>query len=182
MADLPSCFLATACLEQLVVAPERAVDQHQVARFGPPLPFGVATGQRRRDEDALPSELEGQSDDRLLGGQRRSQFPTDVIRILSTEGYGVGGELRNCVWIVLLLPVHMRGERKRKPLHWRARAAQDSEDGILFRQNTPDSWHGENFERLELPQVQQTHKGVDIGALQIDIHDCSGRPRVWERS
>src|SRR6266487_4627568 len=58
VADLASCFLATTCLKQLVVAPKGAVDEYEVAGFGPLLPFGVATGQSRRNEDAFPGVLE----------------------------------------------------------------------------------------------------------------------------
>src|SRR5260370_14793139 len=58
MADFSSCFFAAAGVDQLVVAPESAIDQNEVAgggRFGP---FGVAAGQGRRDEDAFSFLLE----------------------------------------------------------------------------------------------------------------------------
>src|SRR5260370_37417443 len=76
----------------------------------------------------------------------------------------------------------MRGERERKPLHRRLRAAEDLEDGILFRQDAPDGVRRKNFESLKLAQVQQAHQRINISTLQINIEDRAGRPGIGKRA
>jgi len=67
-------------------------------------------------------------------------------------------------------------------LHRRLRAAQDLEDGILFRQDTPDGVGRKNFESLKLAQVQQAYQRINISTLQINIEDRAGRPGIGKRA
>src|SRR5207245_3453537 len=61
-------------------------------------------------------------------------------------------------------------------------APKNSEDRVLLRQNAPDGGHGKNLEGLKFPQMQQTHKRIDIRAREINVEDSRGRPRVGKRS
>src|SRR5437879_3881510 len=180
--DLTSCFLAAARLKQLVVTPKGAVEEYEVAGFSPLFPLGIAPRESRRNENLFPGVLESQSDNRFFRRQRSSQIPADVIRILSPQGYSVGNELRNFLGIMPFSRVDMIGERQGKPLHGRLGAPKNSEDRVLFRQNAPDGGHGKNLEGLKFPQMQQTHKRIDIRVRQINVEDSRGRPGVGKRS
>ena len=66
MADVASGFVAAAGAAELVVAPKGAIDKNDVGGCGELDPFGVAAGQRRRDEEALAAMLEVEADGGFL--------------------------------------------------------------------------------------------------------------------
>src|SRR6202166_5390005 len=85
MTNFASGLLAAAGFDQLVVAPEGAIDQNEVAGGGRFSPFRIAAGQRRGDENAFGFLLEDKADGRVVGRERALEFFADVVRIRTAE-------------------------------------------------------------------------------------------------
>src|SRR6266852_1438126 len=94
MTNFASGFFAAAGLDEFVVAPEGAVDEHEIAGSGRLDPFGVAPGKRWRKEEALSVLLENEAYAGFFGRYRALKLFAHVVRIRAAERHGDADEGR----------------------------------------------------------------------------------------
>ena len=87
-------LFTAACLLQLAIAPERAIDQNKIARHRPLFPSRIDAGKGRRYENSFAGKLHVQRDDGLARMELLTQALADVVRILPADGDGVNRQAR----------------------------------------------------------------------------------------
>src|SRR3981081_3096279 len=119
MTDFTGGLLAAARLNQLIVAPESAVDEDEVTRSGGFGPFGIAPGKRGGQEDALSFLLENEANIGFFARYRALKFFAHVVRIRAAERHGDAYKCRRFAWTFRKMTTQAPRTGEHLPLHRR---------------------------------------------------------------
>src|ERR1700676_4650796 len=125
-----SGFLATAGLDEFVIAPEGAVEQQQVARGGIFGPFRIAAGKRSRYEHAFSALLESKAEGGFVFGKGAAEFVADVIRVRAAQRNGGANERRRFARSFGEMTAEPAFAGKALPLHRGIGTFEDAEDFV----------------------------------------------------
>src|SRR6516162_10312920 len=83
--DFPRRFSAAARAHQLVVGPERAVDESNIGGFGSGLPHSRCSGNRGSEEETPLALFHDKADRRVLRRDRAEDFLADIIGVTASK-------------------------------------------------------------------------------------------------
>src|SRR3981081_1194365 len=128
MTDFTGGLLAAARLNQLIVAPEGAIYEHQVARSGGFGPFRIAPRKTGGQEDALSFLLENEANVGFFARYGALKFFADVVRIRAAERHGDAHKCRRFARTFRKMTTQASRTGQHLPLHGRVRTIKHAED------------------------------------------------------
>src|SRR5262249_24965244 len=175
MAHFTGGFLAAAGREEFVIGPESAVEEGDVAGSGRFDPLAREVGKRGSQKERLGAWLETERDDRFFGGEGAAEVGADEVgkaaadRNRRAQEGGRGGR------IFTETAGKAAAGTERLPPNGRFGSVENVEDAIFGLHDLLDGRRGEEEKRLELAEMKQAHKRVDVGRRQKDAAEWSSR-------
>ncbi len=166
MPDFAGGFAAAARFRQLVVTPERAVDEDDIRGFGSGPPRGRGAGKRGSKEEALLALLHDEANSCFVGRERTERLFDHVIRIRASERHCGTDEFWRRGGVFGEMTAQTSSAGQSLPFHRRIGTLQNAEYPVFFLENALHARSREHKEALKLAQMEKAHYRINVGARQ----------------
>jgi len=173
VAHFPGGLVAAARAEEFVVGPEGAVEERDAAGSGGLAPFAGDIGKRGGEEERFGALFETERDDGFWRRQRTAELGADVVGEAATYRNRGADESRRGRRIFAEAAGKASAGRERLPVDRWFGAVKDIEDAVFGLHDFLNGGSGEEEEGLEFTQMEQSHKGIDVGGREKDAADRS---------